>query len=158
MKCLVPYVQNQTRMNQFVCNKKTKLTKTNNSPGTPECTFQYPSPRIFQSWCWSPSPFKVVRPAVAPRRNPRARASAASESHVEKIWMARRRWQPWFKKGRSGGSPTKYEDTFIYIYTYCIFIVYLCIFIVCLLYFLYIYCIFIVYYPKTKTKKNVKQC
>ena len=158
MKCLVPYVQNQTRMNQFVCNKKTKLTKTNNSPGTPECTFQYPSPRIFQSWCWSPSPFKVVRPAVAPRRNPRARASAASESHVEKIWMAQRRWQPWFKKGRSGGSPTKYEDTFIYIYTYCIFIVYLCIFIVCLLYFLYIYCIFIVYLlyiiQKQKQKKR----
>ena len=155
MKCLVPYVQNQTRMNQFVCNKKTKLTKTNNSPGTPECTFQYPSPRIFQSWCWSPSPFKVVRPAVAPRRNPRARASAASESHVEKIWMAQRRWQPWFKKGRSGGSPTKYEDTYIYIYIhilyiYCIFMYIYCMFIVFFVYLLYIYCIL----SKNKNKKK----
>ena len=42
----------------------------------------------------------------------------------------------------------------LYIYTYCIFIVYLCIFIVCLLYFLYIYCIFIVYYLFTKNKKK----
>ena len=38
------------------------------------------------SWCWSPSPFRVVRPAVAPRRKPRARMSPAAQAKSPTRW------------------------------------------------------------------------
>ena len=43
---------------------------------------------VWPSLCWSPSPFSVVRPAVAPIRKPRARASAKAQ-----IWSIVR-WKP----------------------------------------------------------------
>ena len=38
------------------------------------------------SWCCRPSPMSVVRPAVAPHRNPRARASAANQMRSPTRW------------------------------------------------------------------------
>ena len=55
---------------------------------TPPHDAQFPQvPTLGPSWCWRPSPFKVVLPAVAPNRNPRARASAASgRDSTRKRW------------------------------------------------------------------------
>ena len=46
---------------------------------------RFPKFQLWQSWCWRPSPFKVVLPAVAPNRNPRARASAASGINTKTV-------------------------------------------------------------------------
>ena len=44
------------------------------------------SSRLWPSWCWRPSPANVVRPAVAPSRNPRARESAADQMESPTRW------------------------------------------------------------------------
>ena len=42
--------------------------------------------RPWPSWCCRPSPLRVVRPAVAPMRKPRARLSAAAHSWSPMRW------------------------------------------------------------------------
>ena len=44
------------------------------------------STQQWPSWCWRPSPSSVVRPAVAPSRKPRARASAAGQMRSPTRW------------------------------------------------------------------------